>query len=188
MALSCLALTVLTTVTVSAREPIALGGRRELFVDRFLIDRLVGTELRLHAPRDEGVAFAFDKPWEGLFSGYASIVTLDDGRLRAYYRGKAVANKDGSAEEITCIAESKDGRTWTNRNWAFSTSTARAPTTSCWPTPRPSRTTSRRFVTSAPMYVQTNVSRPCGERWKAAGCSPGYPRTVCAGRSLRTSR
>jgi len=96
----------------SAADPIQIGSRRELFVDRFLIDNLNGTSQRLHTPRDEGVALKFDKPWEGLFSGYATIVTLEDGRLRAYYRGKAVANKDGSEEELTCCAESADGRTW----------------------------------------------------------------------------
>jgi|UniRef100_UPI0037850034 hypothetical protein len=95
-----------------AADPIQIGSRRELFVDRFLIDKLNGTSLRLHTPRDEGIALKFDKPWEGLFSGYATIVTLEDGRLRAYYRGKAVANKDGSEEELTCCAESTDGRTW----------------------------------------------------------------------------
>jgi hypothetical protein len=96
-----------------AAEPVSIGARRELFVDRFLIDELKGLHLQLHAPRDEGVALKFDKPWEGLFSGYATIVTLADGRLRAYYRGKAVANRDGSEEEVTCCAESVDGRVWT---------------------------------------------------------------------------
>lgn len=96
-----------------AADPIHIGGRRELFVDHFLIDTLSRTELRLQTPRDEGVAIRFDKPWEGLFSGYVTIMTLDDGRLRAYYRGKAVANKDGSEEELTCCAESTDGRAWT---------------------------------------------------------------------------
>jgi hypothetical protein len=101
-----------SSTIASAADPIQIGGRRELFVDRFLIDKLNGTSLRLNTPRDEGVALKFDKPWEGLFSGYATIVTLEDGRLRAYYRGKAVANKDGSEEELTCCAESTDGRTW----------------------------------------------------------------------------
>ncbi len=96
-----------------AADPINIGSRRELFADRFLIDKLVDTSLRMHTPRDEGVAFKFDKPWEGLFSGYVTIVTLADGRLRAYYRGKAVANKDGSEEELTCCAESADGLAWT---------------------------------------------------------------------------
>ncbi len=97
----------------SVAAPVEIGGRRELFVDHFLLDQLNGTRLQLHAPRDEGVAFAFDQPWEGLFSGYVTILTLEDGRLRAYYRGKAVANRDGSDEEITCVAESADGRAWT---------------------------------------------------------------------------
>lgn len=106
-------LAVLGGLSTHAADPVEIGGRRELFVDRFLVDQLKGVRLQLHAPRDEGVAFAFDKPWEGLFSGYATIVTLDDGRLRAYYRGKAVANRDGSEEEVTCVAESADGRAWT---------------------------------------------------------------------------
>lgn len=94
-------------------DPVNIGDRRELFVDHFLLDQLNGTRLQWHAPRDEGETFAFDEPWEGLFSGYATIVTLEDGRFRAYYRGKAVANADGSEEEVTCCAESNDGRTWT---------------------------------------------------------------------------
>ncbi len=98
---------------VVAGEPVSIGGRRELFADRFLLTELDGLRLQLHMPRDEGIALKFDKPWEGLFSGYATIVTLADGRLRAYYRGKAVANRDGSEEEVTCCAESVDGRVWT---------------------------------------------------------------------------
>lgn len=96
-----------------ASDPIDIGGRRELFVDSFLIDQLNGVRLQMHAPRDEGIAFSFDKPWEGLFSGYVTILPIEGGGLRAYYRGKAVANRDGSEEEVTCVAESKDGRTWT---------------------------------------------------------------------------
>ena len=110
---SCLLILLLFVCTLgNAETPIQIGGRRELFADAFLIDQFSGTHLQLQTPRDEGVAFKFDQPWEGLFSGYATIVTLADGRLRAYYRGKAVANKDGSEEEVTCCAESTDGRHW----------------------------------------------------------------------------
>ena len=35
--------------------PLQIGTRRELFVDRYLIDRLENAELRLQAPHDEGV-------------------------------------------------------------------------------------------------------------------------------------
>lgn len=96
----------------AAAEPINIGNRRELFVDHFLIDKLSGTELRLQTPRDEGIAFKFDAPWEGGFSGYVSIVRIGD-KLRAYYRGKPVANKDGSDDEVTCCADSDDGIHWT---------------------------------------------------------------------------
>ncbi|NRA97448.1 MAG: hypothetical protein HRU14_14715, partial [Planctomycetes bacterium] len=52
-----------------SQEPLDLGSRRELFVDRTLIDRLEGAELRLSQPRDEGVVLRFDSPWEGPFCG-----------------------------------------------------------------------------------------------------------------------
>lgn len=106
-------LALLLLSSAAAADPVAIGGRRELFADSFLLDQLNGTRLQLATPRDEGIAFKFDLPWEGLFSGYATLVTLEDGRLRAYYRGKAVANRDGSEEEVTCVAESADGRSWT---------------------------------------------------------------------------
>lgn len=108
-----LSLLLLAGSLPAADAPVQIGSRRELFADSFLIESFSGTHLQLQTPRDEGVAFKFDLPWEGPFSGYATLVTLDDGRLRAYYRGKAVANKDGSEEELTCVAESADGRTWT---------------------------------------------------------------------------
>ncbi|MFZ2279135.1 MAG: hypothetical protein WAW39_15120 [Prosthecobacter sp.] len=106
-------LLLLASTLAAADSPINIGSRRELFADSFLIESFSGTHLQQQTPRDEGVAFKFDQPWEGLFSGYATLVTLADGRLRAYYRGKAVANKDGSEEELTCVAESADGRQWT---------------------------------------------------------------------------
>jgi hypothetical protein len=91
---------------------IHLGTRRELFADRFLIDRLTGTSLVLERPHDEGVVLRFDKPWEGRFCGYATV--LKDGpRYRLYYRGLPDSRGDGSDREVTCCAESKDGVHWT---------------------------------------------------------------------------
>jgi hypothetical protein len=93
-------------------KPTDLGSRRELFVDRHLIDKLDGVSLRLEQPRDEGVALKFDKPWEGAFAGYCTVVR-DGGEFRAYYRGNPTAGKDGSNTEVTCVAFSKDGIAWT---------------------------------------------------------------------------
>jgi len=95
-----------------AGNAIELGSRRELFVDRFLIDRLIGAELRMHEPIREGVAVKFDNPWEGEYSGYATVIK-DENIYRMYYRGLPVATPDGSAEAVVAYAESKDGMAWT---------------------------------------------------------------------------
>lgn len=100
---------------LDASEPIEIGNRRELFIDSYLIDKLSGARLALGRPHDEGIAIRFDKPWEGLFCGYCTVI--QDGELyRCYYRGMHTAGSDGSEEECTCYAESKDGRHWTKPN------------------------------------------------------------------------
>ena len=101
----------LSVMTVFGQLHIELGDRRELFVDRYLIDRMDGLSLKMHVPRDEGAVLYFDKPWEGLFSGYVTVIR-DDDVYRAYYRGLPVAGKDGSENEVTCCALSKDGIHW----------------------------------------------------------------------------
>lgn len=52
---------------------LTLNSRRELFVDRFLIDRLENTRLVLHEPVPAGVAIRIDKPWEGPVNFGASV-------------------------------------------------------------------------------------------------------------------
>ncbi len=89
-----------------------IGSRRELFVDHYLIDQTKDVEMVLHQPRDEGAVLHFDKAWEGPFSIYSTVIK--DGDLyRLYYRAKPTASKDGSKNERTCYAESKDGIHWT---------------------------------------------------------------------------
>jgi hypothetical protein len=94
------------------QAPIPLGGRRELFVDDTLIERLSGVTLALEHPRDEGEVLRFDRPWEGRFCTYTTILR-DGSRYRAYYRGLPAARGDGSNAEVTCVAESADGIRWT---------------------------------------------------------------------------
>lgn len=89
-----------------------IGSRLELFVDHFLIDELKNTRLILHSPIDQGPVLYFDKPWEGPFCGYVTILK-DKDKFRLYYRGLPKAGKDGSTAETTCYAESIDGINWT---------------------------------------------------------------------------
>ncbi|MGV3723113.1 MAG: hypothetical protein ACO1SX_19610 [Actinomycetota bacterium] len=96
-----------------AASPLEIGSRRELFADRFLIERLEGgARLTLHRPREEAVALEFDQPWEGRFCGYCTVIR-DGGKLRLYYRGLPEAGKDGGPNEVTCYAESTDGLRFT---------------------------------------------------------------------------
>ncbi|MEX1039117.1 MAG: hypothetical protein WDZ51_00700 [Pirellulaceae bacterium] len=111
MLLSYVASLLCIQATVLAAEPIAIQGRRELFVDDYLIDTINGAELFLHEPHDEGVVFRFDKPWEGLFCGYCTIIHTDD-KYQLYYRGDPVFGSDDNGNEATCYAESKDGIDW----------------------------------------------------------------------------
>lgn len=109
----CLATLAIGAAWASAAEaPIDIGNRRELFVDRALIDELNDAALKLHAPVHAGVAVELNEPWEGAFCGYATV--MKDGDLyRMYYRGLPEAGQDGSASEATCYAESRDGIHWT---------------------------------------------------------------------------
>ena len=99
----------------SLATPIDIGNRRELFIDRHLIERLEGCDLRPHHPRPAESVLKFDKPWEGPFCGYATILK-DGDRYRAYYRGLPEAGKDLTDHEVTCCAESDDGIAWTKPN------------------------------------------------------------------------
>ncbi len=109
-----IAIQLVTThaTSIFANDVIDLGSRRELFVDQFLIDKMDNVQLTLNRPRDEGIAMEFDKPWEGLFCGYCTVIK--DGDLyRLYYRGRPSVGADGSPDEVYCYAESKDGIHWT---------------------------------------------------------------------------
>ncbi|MFI4876249.1 MAG: hypothetical protein ACIALR_12950 [Blastopirellula sp. JB062] len=99
-------------VAAASAEPIDIGSRRELFVDSYLIDSLDKAELFLHEPHDEGIVYRFDKPWEGRFSLYTTIIHADEGKYQLFYRGVPIAGSDGRANETTCYAESEDGIHW----------------------------------------------------------------------------
>ena len=98
---------------MAATKPIDIGSRRELFVDRFLIDTLNGTTLQLHRPIYAGIVLQRELPWEGVFAFEYVTVLKDGDRYRLYYRtypGGETA--DGGTKEMTCYAESSDGIHW----------------------------------------------------------------------------
>ena len=109
MPLTLAALTLATTTAF--QPPVDIGSLVQPMVDRHLVESTDGVELRLARPRDEGKVFQFDKSWEGLFCGYSTVIH-DGERYLLYYRGLPIAGKDGTDREVTCIATSEDGRSW----------------------------------------------------------------------------
>ena len=97
----------------AGEQPVKIGSRRELFVDRHLIAKLQGAaKLRLHRPDRGHVVLEHDPPWEGNTSGYHTI--FQDGDLyRMYYRGGHSNGKKETHPPVACYAESKDGIHWT---------------------------------------------------------------------------
>ncbi len=86
-----------------------LGSRRELFVDRFLIERLEKTTLKLHESVSGGVAVKLDKPWEGPANAGIAVFRHAS-RLLMYYRAMTVNRGDVSGR--LCVATSEDGVDW----------------------------------------------------------------------------
>ena len=116
---ACLGLLLLLNFSVFNKggivdQVLELKDRRELFVDHYLIEKFQGVTIKKHIPVDEGPVFNFDKPWEGPFCGYVTIIK-DNDIYRAYYRGSQ-GGKDGNNNEVTCYTESKDGIKWYKPN------------------------------------------------------------------------
>lgn len=98
-----------------AQDIIRLEDQRQLFIDHHLIGQMDQVALQLHHPENRGPVLSFDKPWEGHFSAYCTIIK-DDSLYRAYYRGVREAGKDGNTAEVTCYAQSQDGIHWEKPN------------------------------------------------------------------------
>src|ERR1041385_2603615 len=108
---------LLLSFCVSRAEVLRLGERRELFVDSYLIASKTNIQFVLHEPRDEGNVLSFDAPWEGPFCAYCTVLHKGE-HYRVYYRGKSSSTPDGVAE-VTCVAESSDGKVWTKPKLGF---------------------------------------------------------------------
>ena len=152
---------------MSAAQVVPIGSRRELFIDDFLIDSLVGGARRMqHAPQPREVVLVHDRAWEGNTSGYHTFFA-DDGRVRAYYRGSQSNPRiagGATRHQVTCMAESDDGIHWHKPSLgviAFDGSTANnivhdgdarhnfAPFKDTRPTARPSSATRRSVAEAA---------------------------------------
>ena len=133
---------------------IDIGSRRELFVDRDLIDKLDGARLKLHQPRPAAKVIDFDKPWEGVYCGYTTV--FQDGEMyRMFYLGYPIEPPGN----FTCYAESKAVFAGLSRSWGWLNFRARRRTTSSWPAYR-SVTILRHSLTLGPVFLPLRDTRP----------------------------
>lgn len=83
-----------------------LGGRRELFVDDWLVEHLNGAQLKLQEPQ---LAPPMAEPADDLVYG---TVIKDGDLFRLYTRDGRGAQHDGDEPEVTRYCESHDGIHW----------------------------------------------------------------------------
>ena len=118
MTRSLILLSLLLADAISlAAEPVAIGSRRELFVDDSLVEHLTGkADLRLHQPTPQNVALTTNEPWEGNGTNYVTVFQ-DGEKYRMYYRGSHYSYLEGkdrpNTRDLYCYAESSDGINWT---------------------------------------------------------------------------
>lgn len=100
------------------RKPLyAMGSRRELFVDDFLVERTTGhVSYQLHHPIAQERVIRHDAPWEGVGSAYHTVFQ-DGDTYRMYYRGLNFKvtrgpNLPKTNREVACYARSRDGIHW----------------------------------------------------------------------------
>ena len=91
-------------------QPVDIGSRRELFVDRLLIDKLQGVELKLHTP------VKAPRPRSPLPVRHMMTVIKNGDRYQAYWRGSDPnyqgEKHTGHPGETVHYAESRDGHEW----------------------------------------------------------------------------
>ena len=106
-----------TFVANTAEPPIRIDGRRELFIDTYLVAKTAGDIIqRLHHPVRQELALVHDAPWEGSGCGYHTV--FQDGDIfRMYYKAWHIAlgGKKYNPVKI-CYAESRDGLHWEKPN------------------------------------------------------------------------
>ena len=93
------------------KECVDIGSRRELFVDRFLIEEMADVEMKLHPPEKREVVFQVQEPLENACTGCYNLCR-DGKRILMYYRGFYPIGEsyaDHQESQTTGLAFSEDG-------------------------------------------------------------------------------
>jgi hypothetical protein len=148
-----------------AEAAVDIGSRRELFVDRLLVERLDGLEFRLHHP------VKTPRPKSPLPSKHMVTVIKDGDLYRAWYRDTDPAYKGpthtGHPGETVHYAESRDGHEWTFPKLRLHEVGGTMDNNAILANMPP-------FLTDFMPFLDSRPGVPAAERYKAFG---GYPGT-----------
>ena len=151
-------------IVAHADEPIDIGSRLELFVDKLLIDDMQDVALRLHHPIQTARA---QSP---LPRAHMVTVLNDNGLYRAWYRG---GNSDyrgpffsGHPGETLRYAESTDGHEWHRPNLGMVEIGGNTDNNAVLTNMPP-------FLHNVMVFIDTREGVPASERYKAVGGHPG---------------
>ncbi len=105
-----------TTVTPNPAEDPAKARQRFLCWDNTKIAKSSGLDIIQHKPQKQNIVLSCQDDWEGVHTGYPTIIKVDD-TYRLYYR---TSGQDGEVyldwaptKALICVAESKDGINFT---------------------------------------------------------------------------
>ena len=112
----------LATSTAAAAQgpiatPIAVGSKRQLFIDELWFDKQEKIKLTRHTPEAREPVLVGDRPWEKDAIRAYTCVLKDGDHFRMWYRIYPVTPTGRYTEErrgprLTCYAESQDGVRW----------------------------------------------------------------------------
>ena len=112
-----LASLALTPTSGSAGGPIQLEpGRKQLFLDGYLIEETQNLKSVMHRPTKKGAILLPDRPWEGRFTVTASapMWVEEEGRYKMVYEARPPVYKESNFR--WALAVSKDGLIWDKPN------------------------------------------------------------------------
>src|SRR6185295_10284538 len=94
--------------------PINIGSRRELFVDRLLVDQLHNTRFKQGEPIPREPVLGIDRPWEGIWiKPFQGGMFHRNGFWHLYYFAMQTRQDVG---DWVCYARSADGIHWEKPN------------------------------------------------------------------------
>ncbi len=162
LALACCG--CLQVASASPAPAIDLGSRRELFVDRLLIETTQGVELRLHRPTKAPRARS------PLPEKHMVTVIKDGGLYRAWYRSNDPAYTgpmhSGHPGEAVLYAESDDGHEWRFPEFQLHEHDGKRGNNVILAGLQP-------FLTNFMPFLDTRPGVPPAERYKAVAGYPG---------------